>query len=934
MINKVLEFIRLRSSDVSLEIIELGFNGYDVNYIQKSLNCSRETINSCLKTLVKKNKIVKIKSKPTKYFDKETIENLFQINLKSNVINTLNINTLNLVDNTQKPISDVFETVIGAKLSLKQCVEKAKASMIYPPHGLHTLLHGPTGVGKTMFAEMMYEYAKSFGVLNDNSKFVVFNCADYADNPQLLLGQLFGYVKGSFTDATDDKKGLVYDANNGILFLDEIHRLSVEGQEMLFLLMDKGIYRRIGDTDNLNKANVLIIGATTANLDESLLATFKRRIPMIIDMPSLSERTIIERYKLIIKFFSIEYSLIKCEMVIEQIVIKALLSYECHGNIGQLKADIKMICARAFLDYRTIGGNIIHVSRNHMSDVVYGGILEWNKFENKYEEFNLENSIVIDGNYETTYFDHIGTDNIYSRINDKIEEYYRKGENISDIINVKLKEYVNNYVKKISKDLNANRPNEKLLSVVNSNVYQVVSNVVEFAEFKINRKISKEVFVAMCLHISSLVENKDRKTIINKEAIDIASENSNEFMVAKIVKKDIEHQLNIALNDDEVFLITMFLCMDKVKNEEKISILVLSHGDGVAKHMVKVTKDLFHCNNIYGLDMALTQNSLDFLEVVEKKVIEIGNSKGILIMVDMGSLISFGEIIEQRTNIKTRTMNMVNTPLLLEATRKSMVTDIDIEQLYFELMDIKPYIAKNNSNILKSKISERTAIIFTCLTGEGTAVKLKKIVQEAIDTIDDYGVTLFTTNKDNIATLDTNNYHILAVVGTINLNLENVPFLSTNEIVVGDGLSRLNKLLSEFFNKPETKHMEISNYMIDNVLSEQLLFLNPTKIYRMLKKIYEKIIGQLQLTPDDKTFVPFVMHCAVMTERAISDKQFCNSLNVVIDDIYEKCQKALEVLEDEFDVKYTDAEISLVADLFRYFVDELYDEKGGIIKND
>ena len=181
----------------------------------------------------------------------------------------------------------------------------------------------------------MFEFALANHILKENARFVVLNCADYADNPQLLTGMLFGYIKGAFTGANEDKEGLVKEADGGILFLDEIHRLSVEGQEMLFLLMDKGIYRRIGDSSRVNQAKVLIIGATTANLTESLLDTFKRRIPMIIDIPALSERTIYERYDLIVRFFSIEYNMIKVEMVIEPIVMKSLLSYSCNGNVGQ-----------------------------------------------------------------------------------------------------------------------------------------------------------------------------------------------------------------------------------------------------------------------------------------------------------------------------------------------------------------------------------------------------------------------------------------------------------------------------------------------------------------------------------------------------------------------------------------------------------------------
>lgn len=57
------------------------------------------------------------------------------------------------------------------------------------------MLLGETGTGKTLFAEIMYRYAIEVGRLSEESPFIIFNCADYAGNPQLLLSHLFGYVK-------------------------------------------------------------------------------------------------------------------------------------------------------------------------------------------------------------------------------------------------------------------------------------------------------------------------------------------------------------------------------------------------------------------------------------------------------------------------------------------------------------------------------------------------------------------------------------------------------------------------------------------------------------------------------------------------------------------------------------------------------------------
>ena len=76
--------------------------------------------------------------------------------------------------------------------------------------------------------------------LKQKVPFIYFNCAEYFNNPELLTSHLFGYKKGSFTGADNDHQGLVELADGGFFFLDEVHRLTNEGQEKLFTLLDKG----------------------------------------------------------------------------------------------------------------------------------------------------------------------------------------------------------------------------------------------------------------------------------------------------------------------------------------------------------------------------------------------------------------------------------------------------------------------------------------------------------------------------------------------------------------------------------------------------------------------------------------------------------------------------------------------------------------------
>lgn len=120
------------------------------------------------------------------------------------------------------------------------------------------------------------------------------------------------------------------------------------------MVIDKGSYRPLGESERSYQANVQLICATTET-SEVLLQTFNRRIPIVITLPPLATRSLDERYEIISLFIKQEANRLNLPIDLEREVVLAFMLYNAEGNIGQVKRDLKLVCAKAFLHYKTHG---------------------------------------------------------------------------------------------------------------------------------------------------------------------------------------------------------------------------------------------------------------------------------------------------------------------------------------------------------------------------------------------------------------------------------------------------------------------------------------------------------------------------------------------------------------------------------------------------
>lgn len=783
-----------------------------------------------------------------------------------------------------------FNDVEKYSPSLKGAIQQAKAAILYPPNGLHTMLTGETGVGKSLFAELMYKFSKTSDAVHSEGPFIHFNCADYSENPQLLISQIFGVKKGAYTGANESKEGLLKKADQGFLFLDEVHRLSPQGQEMLFTYIDKGFFRVLGETNVKETVNVRLILATTEDVDSYLLDTFQRRIPMIINLLPLRKRTINERFQLIKRFIKSEAIQVKKDIYMEQSSLKSLLLYECKNNIGQLKSDIKLACARGFLKYKSNNQNYIFISQNELPHHVKRGLM---KLKTKRKEIDklLKNSeeFFQFKSHDNNVYSNSNGKAFYEVIEKKLESLKESGlsnQEINKIVNLDI----NSYFKKYMNDLSTNVGERDVTSIVSKEILDFTEKLLNYAEKKLNRNYNEKIYFGLALHLSSTINRlKNGDSVYYPELNKVRITYQKEFMLSMSLANMIDETFDVKVPLDEVGYLTMFIAINSDESEieelPKVKVIVLMHGESTATSMVNVVKNLVNAKGIVGLNMPLDLEAQKFYEKVKDFVNKLDNDEGVLFLVDMGSLVNFGKIIEEELGIKTKTIDDVSTPTALAAARKA-----DMGQ---KLDDIYESISKNkviNYNIKNNK-EKQEILISACFTGRGASDRIKSYLEKNIDkdilikTLDIIDQTEFHKKLQKIQ----EDYEIKAIISTIHLDVHEIPFFEAIDVLTGGGLERLKKLIdvskSDVLPERIADHLSISD--VDELLNRIKDF-----IYKVEKSLNYKILSDVR--------TGIILHIAFLIDRLVQNEEIdrkTSEINDFIDSNLENIDKISELIK-------------------------------------
>ncbi len=247
----------------------------------------------------------------------------------------------NLVLRSQVETRYSFQSIIGNSAEIRETFRIMRHAASSESN---VLVLGESGTGKELVARAIHSNS-----VRVRRKFVTVNCGAIPDG--LIESELFGHVKGSFTSAIADKKGLVEEADKGTLFLDEIGELSAPLQVKLLRVLQEGEFTRIGDTAT-RRVNVRVVAATNKDLKKAIAdKTFREdlyyRLNVIpIELPPLRKRQ--DDIPLLVNHF-IEKHKGKAEEKsitgIAKDAMQALLAYHFPGNVRELENSIEYAIA-------------------------------------------------------------------------------------------------------------------------------------------------------------------------------------------------------------------------------------------------------------------------------------------------------------------------------------------------------------------------------------------------------------------------------------------------------------------------------------------------------------------------------------------------------------------------------------------------------------
>ena len=717
-----------------------GTVGADAGNIASLLKLDRANVSKLLNVLQRSGDVVKIIGRPTLYAHREELARRFPGVFFPSAVpkgQTLRdfLGEREKSPKAAPPSAAALEREIGWDGSMAAMIRQAKAAVSYPPRGLHTLLAGSLGIGKSRFAEEMYDYAMKTGALPPDAKFVVFDCQDYSSSSaQHIMARLFGIAKGALPGDEKGKRGLI-ETTKGILYLNNIQRLPPRAMDLLAAFLEKNIYSRLGEPAILRQADVMVICATTEPPGSQLIERLCERIPVVIRLPSISERSTREILEYLFLFFGKEAAAMRLPVRLRRDVLACLAAMPYHGNIAEMKNLVRIVCSQAYLEYtaQPIRGKVVGITERHLPpevlQTVSGGSPRTAEVTALLSGLDGDDVLLTPGGAPA-----VPKPAEKPETGGLSEDPGRTDGEVVEVGNVDS--YIGRCISRLRSGADAKLLHpEKLLAPP---VFEAVSNALSGGDYRYMMQ-NQSLLYGFLLHLRNVLSRlSNRVPVRYSGTADVGRTNPREYEAAQKLRDCIRQATGLLLPEQELGFIAMYLYLaSRWSENSRVGLLAVCHGESAAESMAKYVNSVCGCSRVAWINFGAGMTYEDLLQAVRRQAAELDRGLGVLFLTDMEPLLSLHQSLTRGTGIPADTLPNVSLPLMLSAARKSMEPGCTLQALCAAFPQGRPgpenYPGSEEPDFMSRIIHEILSQSLTFLNPEKAARSLLSAMNAILD---------------------------------------------------------------------------------------------------------------------------------------------------------------------------------------------------------
>lgn len=852
--NDVLAYLKKQTKTLDLDHLDKRFTA---GGIAQALNAKRNTVSLYLNQLTNEHKLVKVQTRPVRFIHRAQFEKS-NYALKKDTYAT--VAQLEQENNNQ----DILKSFAQINPSLKESVERVRAAVLYPNNGLPLLITGESGTGKSYLVGLINRFCRTNKLIKTTAPFVTVNCAQYADNPELLTSNLFGYKKGAFTGADQDHDGAFVEANGGILFLDEVHRLGPKGQEKLFTYLDQGLVYPVGETSHGKRVSVRLCFATTEEVENNFLTTFMRRIPVKISLPPLSQRSREERLNLIYTLLCNEQREIAKPIIVSDQVLEMLANYLPVGNIGDLKNAVKLTIARANADAKK-ANKLTLTAYNLPVDVL---------MRSKTESY-LSAKKPLQITDETEPADLIARSfpekKIFLHSLERLLTTYEQSNNHLPNCESKLKQIVYQLFDTLLFEKNASKQLPLL-----SYVIEHLKHLFEQLQNAYQLQVSGNAIYAISYYLFERqkiqwnIEEVRQKNALHSLYQEVRQRYPEVYAYVGKLLLLIKNNLEIELNEvDYIFLSIYLNKLEIITKTGLIKAIVLAHGYATAGSIANVVNRLLNAHTLDAFDMPINVST----QQIANKIIDYSEnndvSHGLIILVDMGSLQEIEKLFPRQLDAPLLLINNVSTSLALTVGESILQ-----KRSFREIGQLAQQKSKVEIKLTYPAKRRQQVILTTCYSGIGTATHVARLLERCMPSSSKIKIIPYDYQalKDPHKVKVVNKmYDVIGIVGTENPEIPGLDFIHLEKILSDKGTAKLQKWLTKSFTVPEIKL--IMNNLVKNFSLERTInmvtILDAPKVIENITIFLQELERRFSISLSNQKKFTLYVHISYLIERLI-----------------------------------------------------------------